>query len=68
MKRARYRPTDDPQEADLFMGRRNQGDGDPMWLKEDTTLQDIVDEWAGSWQKEIRELSPELADLLDGIT
>jgi len=34
---------------------------------EDTTLQAIAEAWAGSWQREIRELSPELADLLDAL-
>ena len=33
----------------------------------DSTLQAIADEWGMSWQKEIRELSPELAALLDAL-
>ena len=36
-------------------------------LVPDTTLQDIANEWEMSWQKEIRELSPGLAALLDAL-
>ena len=44
--------------ATLTVGRR--------LIEVEKQLQDIYDEWAGSWQREIRELSPELAALLDG--
>ena len=36
-------------------------------VEPDSTLQDIADEWEMSWQKEIRELSPGLAALLDAL-